>query len=517
MKETFCPDKIIILLIILVLISGCNKKDIPVLTTNDVNSITSTTAKSGGTIISDGGYTIDNRGVCWSTLTNPTIKNSKTIDGAGAGSFISEISGLEGGTTYYIRAYATNNSGTGYGMAMSFKTLGQKANAVTNDATSIEATQARLNGLVNANYLSTTVTFEFGTSISYGQVISPPESPVTGNTDTYVSIDVLSLSPLTTYHFRIKTINSLGTTYGSDKIFTTVGQKPLASTLDVTNKKPTSATLNGSVNAKYLSTVVTFEYGTTTNYGQTATAIESPVIGNSNKDVSANISNLLSSTVYHFRVKAVNSLGTAYGTDITFSTLFGTVNDIDGNIYSTVKIGNQLWMAENLKTTKYRDGSVIPNIISQTEWKELTSGAYCWLNNDATKYKNVYGALYNWYTVNTEKLCPTGWHIPSDTEWTVLINSLGGNQVAGGSMKEIGETHWMSSNGATNISGFTALPGGSRHVSGFGGPHSEGFWWSSTEYDIQFSWNREIRSYNAGIAREYSPKLDGLSVRCVKD
>ncbi|MBI5010148.1 MAG: fibrobacter succinogenes major paralogous domain-containing protein, partial [Bacteroidia bacterium] len=137
------------------------------------------------------------------------------------------------------------------------------------------------------------------------------------------------------------------------------------------------------------------------------------------------------------------------------------VSDIDGNVYQTVTIGTQVWMKENLKTTKLNDGIALPNVIDNAAWAALTTTGYCWYNNDATTYKSTYGALYNWYAVNTGKLCPIGWHVPSDDEWTLLTTFRGGYSVAGGKLKETGTLHWTSPNtGATNETGFTALPGG---------------------------------------------------------
>ena len=146
----------------------------------------------------------------------------------------------------------------------------------------------------------------------------------------------------------------------------------------------------------------------------------------------------------------------------------GTVTDIDGNIYHTVTIGNQVWMKENLKTTKYKNATNIEYIGSDgLVWQLNTTGAYAWYNNDST-WKYTYGALYNWSAVNSAKgLCPAGWHVPSDAEWTILTTYLGGANIAGGKMKETSTLLWESPNtGATNKSGFTALPGGYQNIIG---------------------------------------------------
>ena len=149
-----------------------------------------------------------------------------------------------------------------------------------------------------------------------------------------------------------------------------------------------------------------------------------------------------------------------------------TVVDIDGNVYHTVTIGTQVWMVENLKTTKYNDGTAIPLVTDSAAWDELTTPGYCWYNNDSATYKNPYGALYNWYAVSTGKLAPTGWHVPTDSEWAVLTTYVGntyygGLDSAGGALKSTDKTYWLSPNtGATNSSGFSALPGGFRDYVG---------------------------------------------------
>ena len=194
------------------------------------------------------------------------------------------------------------------------------------------------------------------------------------------------------------------------------------------------------------------------------------------------------------------------------------ITDYDGNEYQTVFIGKQLWMAENLKTTTYDDGTPIPNVTGNTEWSYLTTGAYCWYNNEAS-YKDAYGALYNWYTVNTGKLCPTDWHVPTDSEWTTLTEYLGGMSVAGGKLKEVGTTHWDNPNtGATNESGFTALPGGYRlGYKSFKNIGNNGCWWSSTEHSTSNAYYWYLYEYSVLIYRYNEPKEFGFSVRFVRD
>jgi uncharacterized protein (TIGR02145 family) len=196
-----------------------------------------------------------------------------------------------------------------------------------------------------------------------------------------------------------------------------------------------------------------------------------------------------------------------------------TVKDNDGNVYKTVTIGSQVWMAENLKTTKYNDGTAIPLVADDKAWEALSTPAFCWYNKDATTNKNTYGALYNWYTVNTNKLCPRGWHVPADAEWTTLTTSLRGENVAGGKLREAGTTHWEKPNTeATNESGFTALPSGYRNNHGaFANIGFFGFWWSATEYVPTAAWCRSMGCTGSNVLRIFSLKKNGYSVHCIKD
>ncbi len=179
--------------------------------------ITATSVISGGNISSDGGATVTERGVCWSTSQNPTIANSKATDGSiGTGSFTTNISGLTSNMTYYVRAYATNSAGTGYGDEKTFTTSATSDFAFTLSATNVKFSSATLNGIVNANYLPTNVTFEYGITTNYENSITASQSPVTGNSNTNVSASLTGLSAVTTYHFRVKIVNSSGTAYGND-------------------------------------------------------------------------------------------------------------------------------------------------------------------------------------------------------------------------------------------------------------------------------------------------------------
>lgn len=205
----------------------------------------------------------------------------------------------------------------------------------------------------------------------------------------------------------------------------------------------------------------------------------------------------------------------------TTTTAGETVTDIDGNVYTTVVIGTQTWMVENLKTTKYKDGTAIPNLTDGGGWAADTTGAYCWYDNDIDN-KTDYGALYNWYAVdNAHGLAPEGWHIPTKDEMDTLITYLGGNSVAGGKLKYTGTTFWNSPNtGATNESGFSWVGGGLRsHSDGsFSSIKDESFIWTSTEYDANNGYEKQASAASAGISEsDYNFKKCGFSVRCIKD
>src|ERR1035437_2943697 len=206
------------------------------------------------------------------------------------------------------------------------------------------------------------------------------------------------------------------------------------------------------------------------------------------------------------------------------------IKDGDGNVYTSVKMGTQEWLVENLKTTKYNDGTAIPNVIDNGGCAAATTSAYSDYNNTPAN-STIYGRLYNWYVVDNnaatkvasnggKNVCPTGWHVPTDAEWTTLTTYLGGESVAGGKLKETGTAHWTSPNtGATNETGFTALPGGYRYYDGpYDGIGVYGYWWSSTEYSTTSdAWFRLMYYDYPSIYRNGSFEPFGFSVRCVRD
>jgi uncharacterized protein (TIGR02145 family) len=196
---------------------------------------------------------------------------------------------------------------------------------------------------------------------------------------------------------------------------------------------------------------------------------------------------------------------------------YGSMNDCDGNNYKTIQIGTQTWMARNLKTTKYNDGTSIPIVTDATAWRDLSTPACCWQNNDPVR-KVTYGVLYNWHTVNTGRLCPSGWHIPNDAEWTILTDFLGGENVAGGKLKESGFSHWNSPNTcATDEHYFKALPGGIRLANSdesFNSLFEMGCWWTAT-FTGEWATSRTMSDNSNHVQKSFYSKKCGVSVRCV--
>ncbi len=238
------------------------------------------------------------------------------------------------------------------------------------------------------------------------------------------------------------------------------------------------------------------------------------VTGDVGKNITAGLTKKITWTV-------LNDRADLKGDNVRFkvkaSKVEGTVTDVDGNKYETVRIGDQVWMKENLKVSHYQNGDPIATNLSNDKWAKTTSGAFAIFNNDdANNIK--YGKLYNWYAVvDKRNVCPVGWHVPSDQEWTTLANYLGGENVAGGKMKA--RTGWNSPNiGATNESGFSGLPGGLRFNDGtYGNIGYYGYWWSSTEYSTTYAWYRFLNYTNGYSSRFNSNRQNGFSVRCLMD
>jgi uncharacterized protein (TIGR02145 family) len=242
--------------------------------------------------------------------------------------------------------------------------------------------------------------------------------------------------------------------------------------------------------------------------------------GSSGGPFNDTIKGLKGQTIYYVRAYATNINGTGYGNTISVTTIDTMISDIENNHYRIVQIGIQVWMAENLKATKFNDGTSIPLVTDENGWSALSTPGYCWYSNNVAN-KNTYGALYNWYAVTSTNFPPVGWHVPTQAEWTALNVFLGGEVIAGNKLKEAGTVHWASPNaGATNSTGFTGLPGGDREPdNGFHGQTTYGYCWSVTEYTVDptRAWGPYLYYIDATDYVNFWDKRSGFSVRCVRN
>ncbi len=417
------PVSIITITLLLLNAIGCKVEqaaDIPIVTTVTITNVTAVALTSGGVVTSDGGSKITGRGVCWSTSKNPTIfyMDSITSNGTGTGVFSSAIKGLKPATKYYIRAYASNSAGTGYG-----------------------------NELNSMYSVIPTVTTSLITVVSDSIIVSG------GNITNDGGL----------------TVTSRGVCWSN-------------------SKNPTLAN-----------------------------SFISSGVGSGNFNVT--IANLSPDALYYIRAYASNSLGTAYGNERFFTIGKLVVKDKDGNYYHILYIGSQVWLGENLKTTRFRDSTLIPMVDSNSSWNTQITPGYCWYDNDQVVKRNTYGGLYNWQAVTSGKLCPTGWHVPSDTEWTTLADNMGGESQAGNKLKESGTDHWRIPNsGANNETMFTALPGGYRTETGvFDNLGNYGNWWSTTSVNSTVANYRYMYYGNGTMTKSFVNQKYGLSVRCLKN
>jgi uncharacterized protein (TIGR02145 family) len=328
--------------------------------------------------------------------------------------------------------------------------------------------------------------------------------------------------------------NSRGIGYGEEFNFitTVVGILPTLTTTSMSWISDIGATSGGNVTCDGGTSVTARGVAYGTEYNPT-TANSSTSDGTGTGVFTSKLSGLSPSTLYYVRAYATNAVGTAYGNQVSFSTLpwtcgISSVFDLDNNSYSTVQIGTQCWIKSNLRASKYSNGENIPTGLSNSSWFntwQTRIGAYAFYNNDP-RNDDLYGKLYNHYAVTDGRgLCPTGWHVPLDAEWTTLENHLGGGSVAGGALKSMAiqptPGGWeLPNSGATNSSGFTALPGGFRNTNGdFYNVSTWGYWWSSPPPNSwPDAWYRRLNIYNSEIQRPTSLNQSfGFSVRCLKD
>jgi uncharacterized protein (TIGR02145 family) len=494
-------------------------------TTTIASTITLTTAVSGGNVTSDGGGNVTSRGVCWGPGANPTTAASTTTNGTGLGVFTSNLTGLTPNTTYHIRAYAINSAGTAYGEDRTFTTNPVVVPILTTTAASaITLATATTGGNISSDG-GADVTAR---GVCYSLTASPTiSSSITsdGSGIGSFSSSLTALTAGTEYHVRAYATNSAGTGYGNEITFTTTAVVlPTLTTTAASAITLTGATSGGNITADGGGTVTArgICWATTTS---PTTSNSTLAIGSGTGVFSGAITGLTQGTLYYVRAYATNSAGTAYGTQITFNT---KVEDIDGNTYNTVAIGSQIWMAENLKTATLEGGTAIANVTDNAAWIALVTPGYAWYDNNMATNKPLYGALYNWYAVNTGNLCMTGWHVPLDEDFKTLETSLGLPALQldnwgwrgtdqGAQMKTT--TGWLAGENGTNTSGFSAVPGGYRYAATgtFNDLGNLTYFWSRTELDATRAWYRLLDGSNSDIYRAATEKTAGKYVRCVKN
>lgn len=333
------------------------------------------------------------------------------------------------------------------------------------------------------------------------------------------SFQINELEPATKYYIRAYAINNVGIAYGNEISFTTLTpNEPNLITVNASSVKLTKAKIYCEIadNGELAITERGICYGTQNN-----PTIENSTLTSSEttSNYTCSISGLSASTTYYARAYVVTDFSIYYGNNIEFSTEDATVNDVDLNVYNVIEIGNQLWLKQNLKTTKYSNGDLIEtttltNIDVEEEPK------YQWPAMIDESYVETYGRLYTWYAaVDSRGLCPTGWHLPSDSEWDELTNFLGGENVAGGKLKSI--ENWNTpNNGATDEVGFSSVGSGYRIFTGdptyiaFG---VNGLMWSSDEGNQYYGKNRVTVNTQLQVYNSSSHKKSALTVRCIKD
>jgi uncharacterized protein (TIGR02145 family) len=528
MKKLTKPFLVITLLSGILLFAGCKKKDIPTLTTTPATDLTMTSAKTGGDITDDGNTGITQRGVCWSTVEDPTTADNSTSDGTGAGVFESTISGLAEGTTYYVRAYATNSEGTAYGNQETFSTaFAGHASVTTNEISEISFFTAKSGGNISDDGGGPVTARGICWNTSEGPTIANNFTTDGEGTGEFTS-NLTGLQQGTTYYVRAYATNKAGTAYGNQQTFKTAQSKaPVLTTADLTGFTVNSVVTGGNVTDD--GGVDVTARGVCWATTPTPTTANSKTNNGTGKGAFvSNVTGLAPGTVYYIRSYATNSAGTSYGSEIKFST---SIADNEGNVYRTVAIGNQLWMSENLKSTRLNDNTPIPNVTDSLSWIALTTPGYSWYRNNPTLY-DKYGVLYNWFTVATNNLCPSGWHVPTQLEYRTLEQTLGvpadSTVVWGWRGKGVGThmkstTGWDSLGNGDNQSGMNVLPGGYRAWanSQFRGVGSMTYFWTSTDDAINHkptvAWYRRIDATNSKIYNATTEKSGGKSVRCMKN
>ena len=514
----------------------------PAVTTNEVTSISYTSAACGGDAPFSGGAAISAKGLCYGLTEHPTINDNVIPGGAGVGSFIVNLTGLTANTTYYVRAYATNSVGTNYGEERVFSTLSYAIPTVAAVApTDITYYTFTCGGNVTdeGSYPVTSRGICYSTAPM--PTLADNYESLGSGTGTF-STTIFGLSPSTTYYIRAYAINQVGMAYSEQMTVTTLA-----------NTKPEVATLSASGLGKCIGNITSTGGLAITDRGFCYSTYPNPTIvenfvsvGGGEGQFTAMLPNMVDGTTYFVRAYATNMLGTSYGQQVSFTYRCGnsfTVTDYDGNVYHTLRLGNQCWMKENLRSTHYSDGTAIAAGSGPS-----STVAYYYTPGGSFNY----GYLYNWKAVmrnssssqanpsGVQGICPTGWHVPSDAEWAELQDYVGSQSqyLCSNDSSYIAKalaatTGWTTYSSGTccvgnnqsinNATGFGALPAG--YYDGNTFYHTHGYYnfgnyavfWSATEESSGYAWYRDLIYYSASVSRYSGDKSYGRSVRCLRD
>jgi uncharacterized protein (TIGR02145 family) len=552
----------LILFLIIISFFSCKKEEerIMLVTNDSISDISYTTAIANATII-DQGEGIEQHGHCWSTSDKLSVNenDNKTENGVknNTGAYSSTMSNLLPDTKYYVRAYIQNSKRVVYGDdILSFRTLAIGSPLVTTgEVTDITTSTATLSGNLNNLGPGATEVTQHGHCWS-----SETITPVIDNNENKTSLGPMSstgafesllvgLSSSTLYYVRAYATNSAGTSYGSQVSFTTTAELPVVTTENITSITYSSAQGGGNVTSDGGAQVTARGVCWNTSENPTTSNNYTNDGGGTGAFISY-ITGLLPLTTYHVRAYAKNNAGTSYGNNVSFITLTDDPNANwepgddwidrrDEQTYKTVQIGSQVWTAENIRATVYADGTPL---VDGTDAGDITGDyatKYWFVYNNNPGNKDTYGLLYTWAAMmngesgsdsnpsGIQGICPSGWHVPSDSEWKELEMFLGMSQVAADATDWRGTDEgtelkttfgWNSDGNGTNLSGFSALPAGFRHYDGnFGSLGIAALFWNSTEYNSQDAWGRLLMFNYQNVFRNNDVKNRGLSVRCVKD